>query len=43
MLNTLNFEVGDNAALIVHALALLTLIVFVRFKTRLLGNFSNPA
>jgi membrane protease YdiL (CAAX protease family) len=43
MLNTLNFEVGDVAALIVHALALLTLIVFVRFKTRLIGNFSNPA
>lgn len=43
MLNTLNFEVGENAALIVHALALLTLIVFVRIKTRLIGNFSNLA
>jgi hypothetical protein len=29
MLNTLNFEVSDIAALIVHALALLTLIGFV--------------
>jgi membrane protease YdiL (CAAX protease family) len=43
MLNTLNFEVGDIAALIVHALALLILIMVVRFKTRFIGNFSNPA
>jgi len=43
MLNTLNFEVGDIAALIVHALALLILIMVVRFKARFIGNFSNPA
>jgi membrane protease YdiL (CAAX protease family) len=43
MLNTLNFEVGNIAALIVHALALLILIMVVRFKTRFIANFSNPA
>ena len=43
MLNTLNLEVGDIPALIVHALALLTLVLFVRFKAGRRGNASNPA
>ncbi len=41
--NTLSYEVGDIPALIVHALALLTLILFVFFKSRRQDNASNPA
>jgi membrane protease YdiL (CAAX protease family) len=43
ILNTVNFEVGDIAMLIAHALALLALIMFVLYNKRLMGNFSNPA
>ncbi|MBN1247647.1 MAG: hypothetical protein JXC32_08310, partial [Anaerolineae bacterium] len=42
MLTTLNFEVSDTAALVAHALALLTLIVLTRSKTRLIGYSSRP-
>lgn len=42
LLNTVSIELGDIPVLIVHTLALLTLIIFVRFNKRLLGNFSNP-
>jgi membrane protease YdiL (CAAX protease family) len=43
LLNTLNFEVSDIAPLIVHALTLMTLILFVRYKSKSIGNSSNPA
>jgi membrane protease YdiL (CAAX protease family) len=43
LLNTLNLEAGDVAMLIVHALALLALIVFIRIYKRPVENFSNPS
>jgi membrane protease YdiL (CAAX protease family) len=43
LLNTLNLEAGDVAMLIVHALALLVLIVFIRIYKRPVENFSNPS
>jgi membrane protease YdiL (CAAX protease family) len=42
MLNTLNFEVGDIPALIAHAFALLTLLLFIGFKARRMSDASNP-
>jgi membrane protease YdiL (CAAX protease family) len=43
ILNTVSIEMGEIPVLIVHAVTLLTLIVFVGFKTRLTGNSSKPA
>jgi membrane protease YdiL (CAAX protease family) len=43
LLNTINIEVGDIPVLIVHALALLALIISVRFNKRLMGAIANPA
>lgn len=43
LLNTLIFDVGEVAKLIVHALALLALIVFIRIYKRPVENFSNPS
>jgi membrane protease YdiL (CAAX protease family) len=43
LLNTLNFEATDIAGMVVHALALLILIVVARLGTRLYDRSSNPA
>lgn len=43
LLNTLNFEVTDIGAMVVHALALLILVVAACLGTRLSGLLSKPA
>ena len=43
LLNTVRFAVGNIPILIVHALALLALIIFVRLNKRLIDDISNPS
>ena len=43
LLNTVSIAVGNIPILIVHALALLALIIFARLNKRLMGDISDPA
>jgi membrane protease YdiL (CAAX protease family) len=43
LLNTLHFEVGDINSMVVHAFALLLVIVFAVVRPRVSGSRSNPA
>ena len=43
LLNTLHFEVGDISSMVVHAFALLLVIVFAVVRPRVSGRRSNPA